>query len=103
MLTCIISNFNIFILKDCQTLLSVLDDGIEKLMLMHSKDGDEDNLPNLHHDYGEPQLPFSEDTIELVKEDIATVENFISEYFKKSKNKRSKIRKENDSLTSSTY
>lgn len=89
--------------QDCQTLLSVLDDGIEKLMLMHSKDGDEDNLPNLHHDYGEPELPFSEDAIELIKEDIATVENFISEYFKKSKNKRSKIRKENDSLTSSTY
>lgn len=83
--------------QDCQTLLSVLDDGIEKLMLMHSKDGDEDNLPNLHHDYGEPELPFSEDAIELIKEDIATVENFISEYFKKSKNKRSKIRKENDS------
>lgn len=89
--------------QDCQTLLSVLDDGIEKLMLMHSKDGDEVNLPNLHHDYGEPELPFSEDAIELIKEDIATVENFISEYFKKSKNKRSKIRKENDSLTSSTY
>lgn len=101
--TCIISNLNIFILKDCQTLVSVLDDGIEKLMLMHSKDGDEDNLPNLHHDYGKPELPFSEDAIELIKEDIATVENFISEYFKKSKNKRSGIRKENDSLSSYTY
>lgn len=89
--------------QDCQTLVSVLDDGIEKLMLMHSKDGDEDNLPNLHHDYGKPELPFSEDAIELIKEDIATVENFISEYFKKSKNKRSGIRKENDSLSSYTY
>lgn len=90
-------NLNIVILKGCQALLSVLDDGIEKLMRMHSKDGDEDNLPNLHHDYDEPEVPFSENTIELIKEDIATVQSFISEFYKKSKNKRNKIRKENDS------
>lgn len=97
------SRLNICILKDCQALLSVLGDGIEKLMLMHSEDSDEDNLPDLHNDYDEPELPFSEDSIELIKEDIATVQSFISEFFKKSKNKRSKIRKENDSLTSYTY
>lgn len=89
--------------QDCQALLSVLGDGIEKLMLMHSEDSDEDNLPDLHNDYDEPELPFSENSIELIKEDIATVQSFISEFFKKSKNKRSKIRKENDSLSSYTY
>lgn len=77
------SNLNIFILKYCQALIPVLSNGIEKLMLMHSEDSDEDNLPNLHHDYDEPEVPFSEDTIELIKEDIATVECFISKFYKK--------------------
>lgn len=65
-------------------------------MFMYSKDGDEDNLLNLYYDYGEFELLFLEDVIELIKEDIVIVENFILEYFKKFKNKRSKICKEND-------
>lgn len=73
-----------------------MDDGIEKFMFMYLKDGDEDNLLNLYYDYGEFELLFLEDVIELIKEDIVIVENFILEYFKKFKNKRSKIRKEND-------
>lgn len=66
---------------------------------MHSEDSNEDNLPDfkgLHNDYDEPEIVVSEDSIELIKEDIATVQSFISEFLKKSKNKRSKIRKEND-------
>lgn len=75
-----------------------MDDGIEKFMFMYLKDGDEDNLLNLYYDYGEFELLFLEDIIELIKEDIVIVENFILEYFKKLKNKRSKICKENDFL-----
>lgn len=75
-----------------------MDDGIEKFMFMYSKDGDEDNLLNLYYDYGKFELLFLEDVIELIKEDIVIVENFISEYFKKLKNKRSGICKENDFL-----
>lgn len=73
---------------------------------MHSEDSNEDNLPDfkdLHNDYDKPEIAVSEDSIELIKEDIATVQSFISEFLKKSKNKRSKIHKEKDYLTSSTY
>lgn len=83
--------------KDCQAWLSLLSDGIEKLVQMHSGDDNEDSLPDLkdlNNNYGEPELSLSDDSVELIKEDIATVESFISEYFRKLRNKKSKIFKE---------
>lgn len=65
-------------------------------MCMYLKDGDEDNLLNLYYDYDEFEVLFLENIIELIKEDIVIVQSFILEFYKKFKNKRSKICKEND-------
>lgn len=65
-------------------------------MFMYLEDSDEDNLLNLYYDYDEFEVLFLEDIIELIKEDIVIVESFILKFYKKLKNKRSGICKEND-------
>lgn len=76
--------------KDCQSLLSLLSDGLERLAKIHSESSSADNKPNLknlHHDYYDRELSFSQESREILKKDLAQLENLIA-YFKKSKNKQ---------------
>lgn len=74
--------------QDCQTLLSLLSDGLEKLAEIHSKNSSASNQPyriNLHHDYYNPELFFSQESSEILKKDLAELDVLIA-YFKKPRN-----------------
>lgn len=73
---------------DCQTLLSLLSDGFERLAVISSGNSSADNQPNLknlHHEYYDPELKISQESTQILEKDLAQVESLI-EYFKNSKN-----------------
>lgn len=79
-----------FFLKDCQTLLSLLSDGFERLALISSENSSAENQPNLinlHHEYYSPELSISQESTQILEKDLAQVESLI-DYFEKSKNKQ---------------
>lgn len=73
--------------EDCQDLLSLLNDGFERLAMSRSENRSADNQPsleNLHHDYYDPNLRISQESTKLLKEDL----EFLASYFKKPRNKQ---------------
>lgn len=76
--------------QDCQTLLSLLSDELGRLAEIHSENSSassQQSRINLHHDYYDPQLSFSQESSEMLKKDLAELEILIA-YFQKSRNKQ---------------
>lgn len=76
-------------MKDCQTLLSLLSDGFERLALISSENSSAENQPNLinlHHEYYSPELSISQESTQILEKDLAQCRIF--DYFEKSKNKQ---------------
>ncbi|XP_052691128.1 uncharacterized protein LOC128168997 isoform X2 [Crassostrea angulata] len=76
--------------QDCQTLLSLLSDGFERLAVISSENCSAENQPNLinlHHEYYSPDLSISQESTQILVKDLAQVESLI-DYFEKSKNKQ---------------